>query len=166
MHPHTFHVDPDIDHKEERVHHLLVDDSLFDAIAQRLDVAHGHLDAAAADESIGAIRRRLDAATMRIRHLKTAIETYYESGPYNRDLHQKLHDLTLSIADHAESMARRFTEPGRREQILAFLESAFQSLERTVDDCNKTLTMTRSQLEAMAAKLGFEIVPKTDKPAQ
>jgi hypothetical protein len=146
MHPHTFHVDPDIDHKEERVHHLLVDDSLFDAIAQRLDVAHDHLDAAAADERIGLIRRRLDAAMVRIRHAKRAIEAYYESGPYNRDLHQKLHDLTLNIADQAESVARRFTEPGRREQILSFLDSGCAALERAVDDCTKTLMMSRQQV--------------------
>jgi hypothetical protein len=142
MHPHTFHVDPDIDHKEERVHHLLVDDSLFDAIAQRLDVAHGHLNAAAADETIGTIRRRLDTSMVRIRHVKTAIETYYESGPYNRDLHQKLHELTLNIADHAESVARRFVEPGRRQQILSFVETSITALERELDECNQMLRKT------------------------
>jgi hypothetical protein len=139
MHAHPFHVDPDIDHKEERVHHLLVDDSLFDAISQRLDSAHGHLDVAAADESLGLIRRRFDAAMVRIRHVKTGIEGYYESGPYNRDLHQRLHELTLTLADHAESVARRFVDPGARGQILAFVESNLAALERVIDDCNAML---------------------------
>jgi hypothetical protein len=139
MHPHTFHVDPDIDHKEERVHHLLVDDSLFDAVAQRLDAAHGHLDAAAVDEKVGMMRRRLDTSMVRIRHVKRAIETYYESGPYSRDLHQKLHELALNIADHAESVARRFVEPGRREQILSFVETSIAALERELDECTQML---------------------------
>jgi uncharacterized protein YigA (DUF484 family) len=142
MHSQLFHIDPDIDHKEERVHHLLVDDSLFDAVNQRLDAAHAHLDAAAADETVGVIRRRLDVAMVRIRHVKTGIETYYESGPYNRDLHQKLHEVTLNIADHAESLARRFEEPGGRGQILSFVEASIADLERVIDECNQMLKKT------------------------
>jgi hypothetical protein len=141
MYTQTFHVDPDIDHKEERVHHLLVDDSLFEATMQRLDAAHDHLDAAAAaNETVGAIQRRLDGSLrMRIRHLKAAIEKYYESGPFNRDVHQKLHEMTLSIADHAECVSRRFEEPGGREQILSAVEIYIADLERVLDDCNQIL---------------------------
>jgi hypothetical protein len=143
MHAHTFHVDPDIDHKEERVHHLLVDDSLFDAVSQRLDAAHAHLDVAASDETVGTIRRRLDGSMVRIRHVKRGIESYYESGPFNRDLHQKLHEVALNIADHAESLARRFEEPGGRDQILSFVEANIADLERVLDDCNQMLKKTR-----------------------
>lgn len=143
MHAPTFHVDPDIDHKEERIHHLMVDDSLFDATTQRLDGAHAHLDAAAADETVGALRRRLDAAMSQIRHVKKAVEGYYEAGAYSRELHQKFHELTLNIADRAESLARRFEEPGGREQILTAVEAGIADLMRVLDECNQTLRRTR-----------------------
>lgn len=136
MRPPSSQLPPEIDHPEERLQHLKVDDSLFEVIANRLDSVMAHLSAIPMDDAVSGVRRHVDTIATRIRSAKATIETFYRSGPFDRNKHNQFHDITLSLADRAESAAQRFEEPGGRTQILTTIEEDLTRLEKVLDECS------------------------------
>ena len=133
------HLNPGIDHPEERLHRLSVDDSLFEAIAHRLETVGKQLKEHLGNPQAGPLCDRIKTVEAEVSQLKGEIEAFYEKGPFDQVQHRLMHAATLELADQAESLTHGFEESPDQAKVLATTAMRLDEMEQLIDQCQRRL---------------------------
>lgn len=136
------HLPPGIDHPEERLHHLTVDNSLYEAICHRLQSVEDFFATVPPDDQIRGLRGRLESVISQLRTYKTRVDRYYESGPFDQVTHQRIHDHALAIADQAEELSQSLEHHPKPAAVCAAVTTRLPSLESVLAEALNKLSQT------------------------